>query len=842
MKKKIIIVGGVAGGATAAARLRRLSERHELIMVERGEHISYANCGLPYYIGGVIEQRSKLFLQSVEGMSQRFNMDIRIRSEVTHINREQKTVTIHNLQSEEIYEESYDILILSPGAKPIRPAIPGIDEAKQLFTLRSVPDTDAIKSYVDQQKPTRAVVIGGGFIGVEMAENLSERGLDVTLVEMGKQVMAPLDIEMAAVVHEHMRAKGITLLLQDGVEAFNDQGNIVRLSSGRELVTDMIILAIGVQPESQLAKEAGLSVGVRGAIRVNKHMQTDDPAIYAIGDAVEVTDYINNQATHIPLAWPANRQGRLVADHINGRNVQYNGTLGTSIAKVFDLTVATTGNNEKTLLRTGMEYTAIHVHPASHAGYYPGAAPIWMKLLFDKTTGKIYGAQAISADGADKRIDVIATAIKGGLTIHDLPDLELAYAPPYSSAKDPVNMIGYVASNIADGLVDIVQWHEIDQIVDNGGLLVDVREPIEREAGFIKGSINIPLPELRNRHAELPKDQTIYVSCQVGLRGYLAARLLSEYGYQVKNVDGGYKTYRMGKSTEEAINPRKEDVTPVIESQSGKHSSDEQSQSKRSNLSSSTIDSPSITIDACGLQCPGPIMQVFQAVSRAQDGQIIEVKATDPGFMADIAAWCNKTGNTLLSSEYSNKVAHVFIQKGTNMPTSTAGAAMQQANDEKQCDKTGATMVVFSGDLDKAMASFIIASGAASMGKKVTMFFTFWGLNILRREHAPVVEKDTLEKMFGMMMPKGANKLTLSKMNMAGMGTKMMQHVMEKKNVDSLETLMKNAQAAGVKLVACAMSMDIMGIKQEELIDGVDVAGVASYLSDAQESGLNLFI
>ncbi|MDN9011371.1 CoA-disulfide reductase [Brevibacillus laterosporus] len=842
MKKKIIIVGGVAGGATAAARLRRLSERDELIMIERGEHISYANCGLPYYIGEVIEQRSKLFLQSVEGMSQRFNMDIRIRSEVTHINREKKTVTIHNLQSKEIYEESYDILLLSPGAKPIRPAIPGIDEAKQLFTLRSVSDTDAIKSYVDQQQPTRAVVIGGGFIGVEMAENLSERGLDVTLVEMGKQVMAPLDIEMAAVVHEHMRAKGITLLLQDGVEAFGDQGRIVRLSSGRELVTDMIILAIGVQPESQLAKEAGLVVGVRGAIRVNKHMQTDDPAIYAIGDAVEVTDYINNQPTHIPLAWPANRQGRLVADHINGRDVQYNGTLGTSIAKVFDLTVATTGNNEKTLLRAGIEYTAIHVHPASHAGYYPGAAPIWMKLLFDKTTGKIYGAQAISADGADKRIDVIATAIKGGLTIHDLPDLELAYAPPYSSAKDPVNMVGYVASNIADGLVDIVQWHEIDQIVADGGLLVDVREPIEREAGYIKGSINIPLPKLRNRLAELPKDQTIYVSCQVGLRGYLAARLLSEYGYQVKNVDGGYKTYRMGKSTEETPNPRKEDVAPAAGDSAGKPATEAQSQSKRPQISASHIDSPAITIDACGLQCPGPIMQVFQAVSGAQDGQIIEVKATDPGFMADIAAWCNKTGNTLLSSEYSNKVAHVFIQKGTNLPTSIAGAAMQKANAEKQIDKTGATMVVFSGDLDKAMASFIIASGAASMGKKVTMFFTFWGLNILRREHAPAVEKDTLEKMFGIMMPKGANKLTLSKLNMAGMGTKMMQHVMEKKNVDSLETLMKNAQAAGVKLVACAMSMDIMGIKQEELIDGVDVAGVASYLSDAQESGLNLFI
>ncbi|WP_232698767.1 CoA-disulfide reductase [Brevibacillus daliensis] len=548
MKKKIIIVGGVAGGATAAARLRRLSEQDEIILVERGEHISFANCGLPYYIGEVIEERSKLLLQTVEGMSTRFQMDIRVKSEVTAIDREKKMVTIKNNVTGEEKQETYDVLILSPGAKPIRPAIPGIEEATNLFTLRNVPDTDKIKAYVDESQPKHAVVVGGGFIGVEMAENLRERGMDVTLVEMGKQVMGPLDPEMAEVIHEHMLVNGVELLLEDGVQAFAEKGHIVRLSSGREIKTDMIILAIGVIPESTLGKEAGLATGVKGAIRVNQHMQTEDPSIYAIGDAVEVLDYINGQPTHIPLAWPANRQGRLVADHINGLPVVYKGTLGTSIAKVFELTVATTGNNEKNLKRLGMPYQAIHLHPNSHAGYYPGASPIWFKLLFNKEDGKIYGAQAISVDGADKRIDVIATAIKGGLTVFDLPDLELAYAPPYSSAKDPVNMAGYMASNISQGLVDIVQWHEIDEIVANGGLLIDVRDPNEVAAGAITGSRNIPLNDLRTRMEELPTDKVIHVSCQVGLRGYLAARILKQHGFQVKNLDGGYKTYKMGSS------------------------------------------------------------------------------------------------------------------------------------------------------------------------------------------------------------------------------------------------------------------------------------------------------
>lgn len=540
---KIIIVGGVAGGASAAARLRRLSETDEIVMFEKGEYISFANCGLPYYIGGVIEDRSKLLVQTVEGMGTRFNLDIRNWTEIIKINRETKTVIARKVMTGEEYEENYDVLILSPGSKPVKPPIPGLEDAKSVYTLRNVPDTDRIKEYVDKLQPKKAVVIGGGFIGIEMAENLCDRGIEVTVIEMGNQVMAPVDIEMAQMVHTHMREKGINLILEDGVDSFSNEGTIVNLKSGKEIATEMIILAIGVQPESTIAKEAGLETGLRGAIKVNGHLQTTDPSIYAVGDVVEVKDYIHGTETYIPLAWPANRQGRLVADHIHGKEAVYKGTLGTSIAKVFDLTVATTGSNEKTLKRLGVEYEVVHVSPASHAGYYPGASPMSLKLIFDKESGKIYGAQAIGKDGIDKRIDVIATAIKGGLSVLDLPDIEIAYAPPYSSAKDPVNMAGYAATNIMEGMVSTVQWHEIDEIIEQGGYLIDVRTPQEVSRGAIKGSVNIPVDELRNRLDEIPTDKDLYVTCQVGMRGYLATRILAGNGFHVKNLDGGYKLY-----------------------------------------------------------------------------------------------------------------------------------------------------------------------------------------------------------------------------------------------------------------------------------------------------------
>jgi CoA-disulfide reductase len=569
MTQKVIIVGGVAGGATAAARLRRISEDVEIILVERGEHISFANCGLPYYIGETITDRSKLLVQTVKGMSDRFNLDIRNLNEVMNINPENKRVTIKNLQTGEVYDESYDKLLLSPGAKPIVPPIPGVNENETLFTLRNIPDTDKIKNYVDHNHPKRAVVIGGGFIGIEMAENLVDRGIQVTLIEMANQIMAPIDFEMASILHTHLIEKGVDLILENGVHSFADQGKKVLLSDGTEILTEMTILSIGVRPENELANTAGLELGERGGIIVNEFLQTSNDDIYAVGDAVEVVDYISGIKAMIPLAGPANRQGRIAANNMMGKNEKYQGTLGTSIAKVFDLTVAATGNNEKTLKRLGITYEVVHIHPSSHAGYYPGAAPIALKLIFDKETGKIFGAQAVGADGVDKRIDVIATAIKGALTVEDLTNLELSYAPPFSSAKDPVNMAGYVATNIMEGELEHIQWQEVDQLVAEGGLLIDVREPMEREFGFIKGSINISLNDLRNKLVEIPKDKTVYVSCQVGLRGYLASRILKNHGYHVKNVDGGWKTYssvygnNLNKSDETKTNDLGE--TEVIE-------------------------------------------------------------------------------------------------------------------------------------------------------------------------------------------------------------------------------------------------------------------------------------
>ncbi|MEC0306912.1 CoA-disulfide reductase [Paenibacillus lautus] len=543
MGKKIIIVGGVAGGASAAARLRRLDESSTIIVVERGEYISFANCGLPYYIGETIKDRNKLMVQTVPGLSSRYGLDIRNLSEVTSILRDENMVTIKNLNTGETYTESYDYLILSPGAKPVVPDIPGLSEARNVFTLRNIPDTDRIKQHVDEAQPKEAVIVGGGFIGLEMAENLADRGVQVTVIERANQVMAPLDYEMAAIVQSHLQEKGVRLILEDGVQEFHDGGQQIELSSGKRISTEMTLLSIGVRPESVLASDAGLPVNDRGGIQVNEFMQTSDPNIYAIGDAIEVKDFVLQSQAFIPLAGPANRQGRLVADHIYGKNNSYKGTLGSSIAKVFELTVAATGINEKRLKQVSAPYQAIHIHPSSHAGYYPGAYPISLKLLFHPETGQIYGAQAIGADGVDKRIDVIATAIKGNLSVWDLTELELSYAPPYSSAKDPVNYAGYVAANILDGLVETVQWHEIDDLVENGAALIDVREPKERDAGYIHGSINIPLNDLRSRLKELPENETLYVTCQVGLRGYLAARILAEHGFRVKNLDGGWKTY-----------------------------------------------------------------------------------------------------------------------------------------------------------------------------------------------------------------------------------------------------------------------------------------------------------
>ncbi|MCU9809511.1 CoA-disulfide reductase [Paraclostridium sp. AKS46] len=829
MSKKVIVVGGVAGGASTAARLRRLEEDFEIIMFEKGEYISFANCGLPYYIGEVITEREKLIVQTVEAMSDKFNMDIRNLSEVIEIDKENKKVTVKNHKTGETYDESYDVLVLSPGASPIKPPISGINDCNNLFTLRNIPDTDKIKAYVDKDTTKKAVVIGGGFIGIEMAENLVERGIDVTLVEASSQVMAPLDVEMVSTIHEHLIDHGINLILDDGVKEFKNNGKIVALNSGKEIETDLIILSIGVRPETSIAKDAGLKLNERGAIVVDEYMKTSDENIYALGDAVEILDFVNKKPTMIPLAWPANRQGRLVADNICGKNIKYKGTLGSSVAKIFDYTVATTGNNEKILKRLGIDYEVVHIHPNSSAGYYPGAFPIAYKMIFDKKTGKIYGAQGVGIEGVEKRIDVLATAIKANLTVFDLQDVEPCYAPPYNSAKDPVNMLGYYASNIIEGDIKTIQYHEVEEVLDRGDIVLDVRDEFELATGMIEGSINIPLGSLRKRIDEIPKDKNIYVTCQVGLRGYIACRILTQRGYKCFNIDGGIKTYSSIKRAKKAF----ENQNNNVEFNENNHLINEEVAAMNENIKAN------IKLDACGLQCPGPIRRVFEEVSKMESGDILEVKASDVAFSKDIKAWCETTGNSLLKAEFNkDKKAYVaYIQKGENPVNAKASCSLTN-----QVGKDGATMVVFSGDLDKAIASFIIATGAASMGKEVTMFFTFWGLNVLKRKEKVKVQKDTMEKMFDMMLPSNTNKLPLSKMNMGGMGPKMINEIMKKHNVDDIDTLINNAINMGVKLVACSMSMDLMGIKKEELIDGVDLGGVAAYLGAAEDSGLNLFI
>lgn len=543
---KILIIGGVAGGASVAARLRRMDEQAEIILFERGEYISYANCGLPYYIGGTIANRDNLFVQTVDGFSKRFKIDIRVLQEVICINREKKSVTIQNLVTNKEYTESYDKLILSTGSEPVKPPIKGIDSRK-IFTLRNVPDTDKIKNFLITHKPQKAVVIGGGFIGLEMVENLHNAGLEVQLVEKADQVMAPIDFSMAAIVHQQLRQKGVELYLKEGVTSFLEEENGVRivLESGRELISDMVIFSIGVRPDIKIVKDAGLELGTTGGIKVNSYMQTSDNNIYALGDAVEVLNPVITKQMLIPLAGPANKQARIVADNILEDNKYiYPGTIGTSIAKVFDLTVAATGLSSKVLNRECIEHISSFTHGSSHAGYYPGASQLSVKVNFSPLNGKLLGAQVVGKEGADKRIELFSEVIKKGGTIYDLMDIEHAYASPYSSAKDPVNMAGFVADNILKGKMKVAQWRDIGKINLAKTTLLDVRTSEECSEGYIKGAMNIPLDELRSRIKEIPKEKDVLIYCAVGLRGYIASRILAQYGFSnVLNLSGGYTTY-----------------------------------------------------------------------------------------------------------------------------------------------------------------------------------------------------------------------------------------------------------------------------------------------------------
>ena len=820
--KKVVIIGGVAGGASCAARLRRLDETAEIVLLERGEYISYANCGLPYHVGDVIKQRQSLLLQTPEAMKSKFKVDVRVKNEVLSIDREKKTVQVKRVDSGEVYTEPYDTLVISTGSSPLKPPIPGIDSSR-VQTLWTIPDTDRIRALVREQGVKSAAVIGGGFIGLEMAENLKHAGIAVSLIEALDQVMSPIDFEMAQLLHESLEQNGVDLHLGDAVESFNDVtgGVDIKLKSGKVITAELVILSIGVRPNGQLAKDAGLNVNARGGIVVDDHMLTSDPAVYAVGDVIEIEDFISKESTMIPLAGPANKQGRIAADNIAGLNAAYTGTQGSSIAKVFDLTVASTGENEKALVKRGLvkgkDFESIIITQNNHASYYPGAVPMTLKLLFTTDGKKILGAQIVGRDGVDKRIDVIGVATRLGASVTELKELEFAYAPPYSSAKDPVNMLGFVAENVLGGLVRFAPWNIAETNKD--AVLLDVREDAELLAYALPGAKHIPLGQLRDRLGELDKSKLIVTFCAIGVRSYNAARILSQNGFtNVMLYPGGTRFYQSTHYKE--VNPMPYTKNEPV------HDS--------GHAETANIPVAAMRIDCSGMQCPGPIMKVFETMKQMKDGQVMEVSASDPGFAKDIVAWARRTGNTLLANEKRGDDYVALVKKGT-------GAVVTQQIPQSPAGD-GKTIIVFSGDLDKVLASFIIANGAAAMGRPVTMFFTFWGLNVLRKASKVKVQKSFIEAMFGGMMPRGSTKLKLSKLNMGGMGTAMMKMVMKQKNVDSLETLIQKAMKAGVKIVACTMSMDIMGIKEEELIDGIELGGVGAYLGDAEESNVNLFI
>ncbi|RLT78510.1 FAD-dependent oxidoreductase [Bacteroides acidifaciens] len=825
---KVIIIGGVAGGATTAARIRRVDESAEIILLEKGKYISYANCGLPYYIGGVIEEREKLFVQTPEAFSTRFRVDVRTENEVIFIDRKRKTVTVRQ-SSEDTYEESYDKLLISTGASPVRPPLPGID-LSGIFTLRNVADTDKIKAYIDSHAPRKAVVVGAGFIGLEMAENLHAQGAKVSIVEMGNQVMAPIDFSIASLVHQHLMDKGVNLYLEQAVASFerNGKGLKVNFKNGQSIAADIVILSIGVRPETNLARAAELTIGPAGGIAVNAYLQTSDESIYAIGDAIEYRHPITGKPWLNYLAGPANRQGRIAADNILGAKIAYEGSIGTSIAKVFDMTVASTGLPGKRLRVEGIEYMSSTIHPSSHAGYYPDAMPMSIKITFDKQTGRLYGGQIVGYDGVDKRIDELALVIKHEGTIYDLMRVEQAYAPPFSSAKDPVALAGYVAEDIITGRTNPVYWRELRDIEMENKFLLDVRTPDEFALGSLPGAVNIPLDELRDRLAELPKDRMIYTFCAVGLRGYLAYRILTQHGFdKVRNLSGGLKTYRAA-------------TAPIIlhednENETGKAPIQQEPTAQTGQPvvpASPVATAKTIRVDACGLQCPGPILKMKKTMDGLASGERIEITATDPGFPRDAAAWCSSTGNQLISKEASGGKSVVIIEKGKP----------KSCNIVTSYDGKGKTFIMFSDDLDKALATFVLANGAAATGQKVTIFFTFWGLNVIKKLHKPKVEKDIFGKMFGMMLPSSSKKLKLSKMSMGGIGGKMMRYIMKEKGIDSLESLRQQALENGVEFIACQMSMDVMGVKKEELLDDVTIGGVATYMERADNANVNLFI
>lgn len=831
---KLVVIGGVAAGASTAARARRLDEHAEIIVLEKSHHVSFANCGLPYHIGEVITDRSRLLLQTPESLRESLNIDVRIGTEVISIDRYAKTVVARNLDTGVEYVESYDKLALCMGADALIPPLPGI-ELPGIHVLRRIGDMDAIKAELDLKlqslngTPVNAVVIGAGYIGLEMAENLRHRGAHVQVVERADQILPPLDKEMSVPVEQHLRSRGVELYLGASVAAFvqnNDgQGLNVELDNHKTLRADLVILAAGVRPNVSLAEASGIEIGDHGGIKVNLHMQTSDPNIWAAGDGVETPNTVLGELSLAPLAGPANRQARVAAENICGRNTEYKSTQGTSIVKVFDMVAGGTGATERQLTRAGIAHESIHVHPSGHAGYYPGTAMMHMKVIFNPTTGKILGAQVSGFDGVDKRLDVLAVAVRKQLTVFDLEEFELAYAPPFGSAKDPVNMAGFVASNVVRG--DLKIWKSEDYPNNvRGTKLVDVRTPEEFSIWHLPGAVNVPLASIREVSETWDKTEPIRLYCAVGFRSYLANRALVQRGFSdVATLSGGSTTLKFFHELEpDNGNP----FAPI------------ENYAERESISAPAAagSGVSIDLDCTGLACPGPIMKMADKMKTLNLGDEIRVRVSDPGFALDAPAWAKTNGHTLVDLSPDGPGFAATIRKGgAGVLANSVDAGVTSPSGKKKMN-----FIVFSGDLDKLIAAFIIANGALSMGEEVSMFFTFWGLNALKKTNPPARKRTALERMFGMMMPRGANKTTLSQMHMLGAGTAMIKQVMKKNGVQSLPELMESALANGANIVGCTMTMDLLGIAKEDLVDGISFGGVATMLGEASESQATLFI
>ena len=830
---KLVVVGGVAAGMSTAARARRLDESAEIVVFEKAHHVSFANCGLPYHIGDVITDRSRLLLQTPESLRESLNLDVRTSTEVIAIDPKKKSVKVRELETGREYTESYEKLALCMGAEAIRPSLPGID-SPSVHVLRRIGDMDDIRLDVDQaltvaknakEKPV-AIVVGGGYIGVEMAENLIHRGMTVHLIEMSDQLLPPLDREMSVPVQQHMESRGVVLHLGSAVAAFSQSGEKVtaELKTGQFIEAHVVILSAGVRPMVALAKEAGIELGEHGGIKVDTHMRTSDEHIFAAGDAVETPHHILKGSFLTPLAGPANREGRVAAENIMGRSTEYKTTQGTSIVKIFDMVAGGTGATERQLKKEGTPFEAIHIHPSGHAGYYPGTAMMHLKLIFAPGTGRILGAQVAGYDGVDKRIDVLATAVRANQTVYDLEDYELAYAPPFGSAKDPINMAGFVASNVLRG--DFRLW-KAEEYPSNteGSMIVDVRTEEEFAIWHIPGAVNVPLAEIRTKAEEWPKNSKIRLYCAVGFRSYLAHRALVQRGFtDVETLSGGTTTFRFWHELE----PQSSAPLAAIENYA--------------ELESEFVTMPkatgqSISLDCTGLACPGPILKMSEKMTSLSIGDQLDVTVSDPGFLHDAPAWAKRNGHQLLDIQPEGAGYRALIRKGGAGQLATKTSTIQ-VNETRP--KTN--FVVFSGDLDKLIAAFIIANGALAMGEEVSMFFTFWGLNALKTKNSPKRHKKLLDKLFGVMMPKGATELTLSQMNMMGMGTSMIKRVMKTNGVASLPELMKTAIDGGAKIVGCTMTMDLLGISQTDLMPGIEFGGVATFLGEAAESHNTLFI